>query len=71
MRNPLQIRCFDELTHVSLCNQCITDSGIPGEIQNCCPNIVDLELCNNCFTNWETVSQIAQQLKHLINLNLR
>lgn len=64
-------RCFDKLTHVSLSHQCITDSGAPEEIQNCCPNIVDLELCNNCFTDWETVSQITKQLKYLTSLNLR
>ncbi|VVC27021.1 Hypothetical protein CINCED_3A022009 [Cinara cedri] len=62
--------CFDKLTHVSLSHLCITDAGVPGEIQNCCPNIEDLELCNNCFTDWTTVSQIAQQLKHLTSLNL-
>lgn len=64
-------RCFDKLTNVSLNHQCITDAGAPEEIQKCCPNIVDLELCNNCFTDWETVSQITQQLKHLTSLNLR
>lgn len=64
-------RCFDKLTHVSLNHQCITDAGIPGEIQNCCPNILDLDLCNNCITDWDTVSEICQQLKHLTCLNLR
>lgn len=56
---------------MSLSHQSITDAGTPGEIQNCCPNIMDLELCNNCFTDWETVSQITQQLNHLTSLNLR
>lgn len=64
-------RCYDKLTLVSLSDQSITDAGIPGEIQNCCPNILDLELCKNCFTKWETVSQITQQLKHLTSLNIR
>jgi hypothetical protein len=64
-------RCFEKLTHVSLSHQCITDAGLPEEIQNCCPNIIDLELCNNCFEDWDTISQIAQQLKYLTSLNLR
>ncbi|XP_001945495.1 tubulin-specific chaperone E [Acyrthosiphon pisum] len=62
--------CFDKLTHVCLSHHGITCAGNPNEIQDCCPNIVNLELCNNCFTDWGTVSEIAQQLKHLTTLNL-
>ncbi|XP_060840515.1 tubulin-specific chaperone E [Rhopalosiphum padi] len=62
--------CFDKLTHVSLSHHGITDAGEPEEIQNCCPNIENLELCDNCFTDWETVSKITRQLKHLTSLDL-
>ncbi|XP_025190549.1 tubulin-specific chaperone E isoform X1 [Melanaphis sacchari] len=62
--------CFDKLIDVSLSHHGITDAGEPDEIQDCCPNIENLELCNNCFTDWETVSEITRQLKHLTTLNL-
>ncbi|XP_050425004.1 tubulin-specific chaperone E [Adelges cooleyi] len=61
---------FNQLTYVNLNHESITSADKFGEIEECCPQITDLELCSNCFSNWETVSQICKQLKHLTSLNL-
>lgn len=49
----------------------INSPGAEGEIENTCPNIVDLDLSNNLMTSWEQISCIARQLTHLTSLTLK
>lgn len=64
-------RPLSSLQVVNLSGYNVSSPGDYGEVENTCPNIVDLDLSNNLMTSWQSVAQIAQQLKNLRSLTLK
>lgn len=63
-------RQLSNLKVVGLAEQYVTSAGESNEIAEAQLTIEDLDLSRNLLSHWETVSDIAQQLPHLVVLRL-
>lgn len=62
---------FDRLKIVWLREHYVSSSGNDNELEQFCPNIMELDLSKNLFNSWITISEICSQLKKLERLDVR
>ncbi|XP_015124320.1 tubulin-specific chaperone E isoform X2 [Diachasma alloeum] len=61
---------FDQLSIVSVREECVSTSGDPGILGELFPNIEELDLSKNLINSWVTIEDICSQLMKLDRLNL-
>lgn len=62
---------FDQLKIVWLREQCVSNMGEPGELEELCPNLEELDLSRNLINSWKLVADICTQLHSLTRLDIR
>lgn len=62
---------FDQLKIVWLREQCVSDAGEPGELEELCPNLEELDISRNLINSWKIVADICSQLHSLARLDVR
>ncbi|XP_075059418.1 tubulin-specific chaperone E isoform X2 [Mixophyes fleayi] len=61
---------LNTLVDISLRECAVSNAGYTGKIYNSCPNISTINLSKNLLSTWESMADIACQLKRLKNLDL-
>ncbi|XP_011304811.1 tubulin-specific chaperone E [Fopius arisanus] len=61
---------FNQLSIVSVREECVSTSGGPGNLGELFPNIQELDLSKNLINSWVTVGDICSQLTRLDRLDL-
>uniref|UniRef100_A0A8C9AZ44 Tubulin-specific chaperone E n=1 Tax=Prolemur simus TaxID=1328070 RepID=A0A8C9AZ44_PROSS len=61
---------LSKLQDISLRNCAVSCAGEKGGIAKACPNIRKVDLSKNLLSSWDEVIHIADQLRHLEDLNL-
>ncbi|PNF32444.1 Tubulin-specific chaperone E [Cryptotermes secundus] len=61
---------FQNLLVVWLRGHNVSGPGEQGELMQLCPNIKELDLSRNLIHSWQSLSRIADQLRHLRVLNI-
>lgn len=62
---------FDRLKIVWLREQCVSNAGQSGELEELCPNLEELDISKNLINSWKIVADICFQLRSLVRLDVR